>query len=402
MRPFIVICTMLCVLYLRIHAWYEWRQSQIEHATQFVVWNAEPLRRTTYYCNFQHRGIQIQVKLKECASDMFRYDGVGGTYRVVGRWNEDVFIATSVIHLGDSWLTRMYRMKLACVALIKHVFPEPESGLMAGFVLGVSPTFSPTMTQIVQHTGTMHILAASGYNVSLVIGLCLPFLVRLFGRRFGIGIMIGLLIIYVCMVGLSPSIVRAGIMGCLLLIAQWFGRKYWALWGLGVTAWLLLLVGPWLIESISFQLSFAATLGVLIGHIPIYLPKFVPSFIRHEAVDSLSTTLYAWIMTMPITLWHFGSVSWWALIANPLLLWMLPPLTYLGFVVVCLGIIWLPVAQFIYWGIEPLMKLFIWWMTILGSGSWGIVQWKISLWLVAGWYAAWIGTWLIHSKKEEL
>jgi competence protein ComEC len=131
--------------------------------------------------------------------------------------------------------------------------------------------------------------------------------------------------------GGSASIIRAGVMGMISSLGIVTGRVYSAKWALFLSVILMLIYSPLFIIDISFQLSVSATVGILWLH-PI-IEKFLPKFekkkstlinIVSELREAFITTLSASWMTIPIVLMHFGRLSLIALLANTLLLWLVP------------------------------------------------------------------------------
>ena len=126
-------------------------------------------------------------------------------------------------------------------------------------------------------------------------------------------------ILYMLLAGLSASVIRAGIMSILSFTALIYGRKSDAIWSLVITAVVMILVNPWYILDIGFQLSVMATLGVLLS-----------------SGSVLKIILFVQLFTIPLILHHFGQLSVVAPLANILVGWTVPfimPLTALGLVI---------------------------------------------------------------------
>lgn len=149
-------------------------------------------------------------------------------------------------------------------AAINQVLPEPHAGLLAGISFGTKATLSRDLLQALIATGTLHIVALSGMNISIVASLVSKTLLRLLSRRITSLLTVLLIIGFVWFVGVSPSVIRAAIMGSLSLFAIIMGRSNWPIfsWILAVTA-MLLINWSW-IGDISFQLSALATLGIIL------------------------------------------------------------------------------------------------------------------------------------------
>lgn len=205
------------------------------------------------------------------------------------------------------------------VGILEDTLPEPMASLAAGILLGVRSQMPSDFYQALINTGTLHIVAASGYNVNIVAAVIMAGMMTMVSRGWAIGVGVVGIVIYVLLAGASASVVRAGIMGSLTLIAYYFGRPVEARRLLWVVAGLMLLFNPLYIVDIGFQLSFAATAGLL------YIPfnNQAPNF-RGFLANYFYPTLVASVATLPIILYHFGRVSWISPMVNVLVLPVVP------------------------------------------------------------------------------
>jgi len=219
------------------------------------------------------------------------------------------------------------------VHILEKNLPEPMSSLAAGILLGIQGKMPEAFHQSLISTGTLHIVAASGYNVTIVAVVLMSIVGRVIAKQYAI--MIGILgiITYVLLAGSSASVVRAGIMGSLTLIAYYFGRVAEAkrlLWICGV---IMILVNPLMIVDIGFQLSFVATAGLL------YIKPWIARYgSKNKFFDEyLYPTLAATLATMPIILIQFGRVSWISPIVNMLILPVVPLIMLLTTITIGIG-----------------------------------------------------------------
>lgn len=205
------------------------------------------------------------------------------------------------------------------VGILQKSLPEPMASLAAGILLGVKGQMPSDFYQALVSTGTLHIVAASGFNVSVVLTILMRAMLTFASR--GVAIVGGIVgvILYVLMAGASASIVRAGIMGSLTIIAYYFGRSAEARRLLWVSGTIMLLINPLMILDIGFQLSFVATAGLL------YLEPLLIKFPTNKFLANyLYPTLAASIATLPVIWWHFGRVSWISPLVNILVLPVVP------------------------------------------------------------------------------
>ena len=149
-------------------------------------------------------------------------------------------------------------------AVVNGILPEPHAGLLNGMLFGAKATLSKDLYDQLIQTGTLHIIALSGMNITILTNLVGITLLRFVSRRIASLLTIGGILFFVWFVGPSPSIVRAAIMGSISLFAVVSGRQYWPLlsWILAVSVMILLNI-QWLFD-ISFQLSALATLGIIL------------------------------------------------------------------------------------------------------------------------------------------
>lgn len=224
-------------------------------------------------------------------------------------------------------------------SVINQVLPEPHSSLLAGLLFGTKTNLPRDLYEALITTGTIHIAALSGQNLSILSTMISDRLVWVIGKRGASVVMLLIIIWFVSFVGPSPSIVRAAIMTSLTMIATIFGRQYWALlsWTLAVGTMLVLNLS-W-ISDISFQLSALATLGIIL----FYKKE------NNVVKDELRLTLSAQTFTVPLILFHFHRISLIAPIANLAIGWSIPWITGLGWGLSVLGWIWLPLGQVVSW-----------------------------------------------------
>ncbi len=232
----------------------------------------------------------------------------------------------------------VYVVRKEVLDRLNRIFPEPASSFMAGLIVGSRKGISANLMQNFNAAGLTHILAISGYNITLIIlivGKMLGFLAR--GKRIFWSIVF--IILFVILVGASASVVRAALMGIISVISLWFGRKYFVLRALFFSGFLMVLWNPQtLLFDVSFQLSFLATLGIILfaERIEKFLQK-VPEFFMIR--ENLKMTLCAQILTLPIILMNFGQISLVSIFANLLVLPFIPFAMMFGFLAFILSFI---------------------------------------------------------------
>jgi competence protein ComEC len=234
-----------------------------------------------------------------------------------------------------SWL---YALRTAFMHSIEHSLFPPESDLANGLLLGARGGFDQTMRDEFITTGTIHIVALSGYNVTIVAQSVMKIFSSIASRAFSIGSGIIVVLLFVVMAGSGATAVRAGIMAVIVLFARMTGRNYDASRALVIALLLMIAYDLRVITDISFQLSFLATGGVLLlTPKVIRFVRFVP--IRFGLRELVATTIAATIAVLPLLLYSTGIFSLVSLPANILILPFIPLTMFFGFLAGVIGLV---------------------------------------------------------------
>lgn len=225
---------------------------------------------------------------------------------------------------------------------IARALPEPQASYMAGILVGAKSTIPYDVRDAFRRTGTSHILALSGYNVTIIARS----LERVFSSVWITG---GVITLFVLATGAASSLVRAALMSAVFLVAKKEKRTYSAVHALAVAVFAMLLFDPSiLLGDIGFQLSVLATLGLIYFEKPIgeRLRFLSDSFgIR----DALASTLAAEAATLPAVLWYFGFFSPFSPIVNMLVLPTVPAAMLAGFLSGVVGFVSTPISIIVAW-----------------------------------------------------
>jgi competence protein ComEC len=246
----------------------------------------------------------------------------------------------------------MEKLRQKASQTIFAIFPQPESGLMAGILLGNDNDLPEVVAQAYRDTGTAHIIAISGFNMAVLAAFFTTIFSKFFNRWRSLLLASLMLVLYAVFVGSSPSVVRAVIMSILAFGGQLIGRRNTGLNALGLAAGGMLLVNPLLPWDASFQLSFAATLGLLCFAAPLqnglsgWLERHFSEATSAKLTGPVSEyflfSLAAQAMTLPIIALQFHRLSLTSLIANPLVLPVQPAVLVSGAIATLVGMVWLP------------------------------------------------------------
>ncbi len=259
-----------------------------------------------------------------------------------GRLNVTSFPEIEIIsrNNGNPIKTKLFQFKERLIANLNAVLAPQEAALMSGILVGERAEFTPEFKEQLNRSGTTHIVALSGYNIS-IIGLTLAAILAYFmRRRWAFYAALFAIPLFVIMTGAEASVVRAGIMGMIVLLAERQSRLYSFRNAVTLTALAMLLFNPrLLVFDLGFQLSFVALLGI------VYLyPKLETRFRIREKGEgifgwrkNLWQTFSAQAAVAPILLTKTGYFSVTGLVANVLILEFIPLTMLFGFLTATLG-----------------------------------------------------------------
>jgi competence protein ComEC len=220
---------------------------------------------------------------------------------------------------GFSLKVLLYKFRNAFMKNISHIILPPQSDLAGGLILGVRGGFDNDIRNEFIATGTIHIIALSGYNVSVVAEGTMKVLGILLSTTASSIFGVIIIILFVILSGASSTAIRAGIMACIILFARITGRTYNAGRALIIAGLLMIAYDSRVLSDISFQLSFIATFGVLyVTPKVIKWVRFLPA--RFSFRELVATTIAATITVLPILLYSTGILSIVSLPANILIL----------------------------------------------------------------------------------
>ncbi|MBF8290886.1 MAG: fold metallo-hydrolase, partial [Chloroflexi bacterium] len=193
---------------------------------------------------------------------------------------------------------------------LRRAIPEPEAGLASGILIGLRDRVDRELAGAFTAVGASHVVAISGWNIAIVAATLGALVGRVARRRRAVIIALAI-VVYVVLVGASPSVVRAAVMAGVVLLARELGRPSRAAAAIGWAVTLLLLVDPRLIDDIGFRLSALATGGLILWGTPLAqrLAGTEPGRARAWLAESLGVSLAAQLATLPIVALEFGRLS---------------------------------------------------------------------------------------------
>lgn len=272
---------------------------------------------------------------------------------VVGQVSKDKLVSPELVEISQT-KSPFYVLRENLISFYKKSLPEPMASLVAGVVIG-SKNMPEGFWNLLKSTGTAHIVVASGTNVTMLATFLISSLTLFFTRRSAVFMAIAGIFCYVIISGFDAPIIRAGIMGSIVFLAQERGRlaNTWRI--LIYSALIMLLIKPVWITDLGFILSFVATMSLMLFQKKIDLKlKFVPSILR----EGLSTSLAAQIGVAPIIFATFGQFNLFSPVINALILWTIPFIMILGATGGLLGLIMPTLGKLILFILYPLLWYF--------------------------------------------
>ncbi|OIP78464.1 MAG: hypothetical protein COT61_00605 [Candidatus Portnoybacteria bacterium CG09_land_8_20_14_0_10_44_13] len=258
--------------------------------------------------------------------------------RLLGK-NKGNFVQATLFKIKDSFKENLSR-----------VLPEPQASLADGLILGEKATLPEDLVNNFNTVGVTHIIALSGFNITIIAeSLRRLFDSLMISRRYSFWLAIFLIVGFVIMTGASPSIIRAAVMGILLILAQKTGRLYSIRNALVFAGMAMIFFNPKILRfDLGFQLSFMATLGL--AYISPLLEKYLEWLPKKFDLRGIAgATLGAQLAVLPLILYSFGRLSLIAPVANLLILPIIPLAMLWVFLGGAAGFVWYWFAQCFGW-----------------------------------------------------
>ncbi len=368
---------MVCAVALRV-AWFLKDQNQAVLPKNTEVKFAFKIKSEPV---ISYRFQTIEVGQVRIITDLFPKYTVGQKLIIEGVVDDEgriYFPKIEVVGEEKGLAFYLARMRQKINGNFQKLLPAREATLIGGTVLGIDSISQNFRDQLVK-TGTIHVVVVSGQNLMLVAGVFLS-LSKFLGRRKSLVLATLAVIFYAFLAGLEPPVMRASIMVLASAMAIYFGREVWPVWNLVLAALLIAFIWPHSILEVSFQLTFAASLGIMtlgqqlqkvskVSKVP-KVPKGENMNVtpRKKALDTRGTldalgTLFvsnaaiavsAYLFTAPIILFHFGRIWPLAPLANILVIEAVFPVMILGFLTAFASLVFLPLgAVFAYLAYVP-------------------------------------------------
>ena len=252
-------------------------------------------------------------------------------------------------------------MKLKISDNINKLMTEKYSSIFLGLILGDTKNIDETIQDSFKVANISHVLAISGMHITYIILGVELILKKPTGKRKTRIVTLFILIIYMFITGFSASIVRASIMGILVIISKLIYRKNDIYTSISFSLLILLIYNPFLVTNVGLQLSYLGTIGIIAFNKNIYnffrnikiKNKKIKYRINRKIIllvdnikQILSVTFSAQIMILPILLYHFNMLGIYFFISNLLVSIIIGPLIIIGFICVIISFLSIEIAKF--------------------------------------------------------
>lgn len=298
-------------------------------------------------------------------------------------------------------LAVIFKIKDAFEESINRSVAEPNAAFIGGILLGARSQIPQDLKDAFSRTSTSHILAVSGYNVTIIATVISWFFLFFFRRPTAFWFSVAGIALFTILTGAQASVIRAAVMGVLVLLAHRTGRLNSPRNAIVLAGAAMVMLNPQILRhDIGFQLSFAATLGLIYVSpvIEKYFAKLPDIF---KARETMVMTISAQFFVLPLLLYYFQNLSLVSLPANIIVLPTIPLAMFLGFATGVAGLI-LPIfGQIVGYFAWLLTSIEIFIIRLLARPSWAAVSIGLKWYMVVVAYAliVWFLVWL--KKRDE-
>ena len=291
----------------------------------------------------------------------FDYSNYLKTKKIFGTVNlkeEDVEI---ISHDNSNIILRkIYELRNLMKTKIEKLLPKETSGLCLGMLIGETSGREENMQEDFRDSNLSHILAVSGANVSyIIVSITYIFNKMCLRKRLSKIISIILLILFMLLTGCTSSVNRACIMAILMLIAELLYRKSDVYNNLAISALILLIINPYSLLDIGFQLSYMGTIGIVFLHDKIGNFIKINNKIVKYFFEMIAVTTCANLAIIPIMMFHFNTISLTFYFSNIIVGPILGIVVIIGFIMFFISLIFTPISSLIAIVLNLMLKFII-------------------------------------------
>ena len=320
----------------------------------------------------------------------FDYSNYLKTKKILGTVNVESNNLQVISHNNtNAILNKIYSLKNIMKQKINELLPKETAGLCIGMLIGETSNIEESMQEDFRDSNLSHILAVSGANVSyIIISITYIFNKMYFRKKLSKIISIILLILFMLLTGCTSSVNRACIMAILMLIAELLNRKSDVYNNLALSALILLIINPYSILDIGFQLSYMGTIGIVFLHDKISNIVQIKNKIIKYFFEMIIVTTCANLAIIPIMMFHFNTVSLTFYFSNVLAGPILGAVVIIGFIMFFVSLILNSLAIPIAFILNIMLKFIIKIAELTASLPISkILITTPSIWLIIIWYS---------------
>jgi len=348
---------------------YEKTYKEIQKNKQTVATVVSEAKETTYYNSYEIKiknrkfilyvkknsseklkyGTQIALEAQYTEPEEsrnykgFNYKEYLKTKKIYGSFKADKITILQENNL-NSFLMFSNNFRNKVIEIAKEILPEETEGLMIGLLIGENKYIKEEVSENFSKSGLSHIVAISGSHISyIIIGLSFILTKSKIHKKGTYIIIILGLIFFMFITGFSPSIVRACIMGIILIFSKIVYCKSDILNSIALSLIIILINNPYSIKDVGLQLSYLGTLGIV--YLNTLIQKFLEKYINKKIAEIISVTLSAQIAVLPILVINFNTFPTLFLLSNILVIPISGAITLYGYGNVLVGIISLQLAK---------------------------------------------------------
>jgi competence protein ComEC len=297
---------------------------------------------------------------------------------------------------GSAFQAALYKLKAKVLQKTYLLFNDPEASLLSGILVGVDTGLTSDLQNAFKNTGTAHIIAISGFNMIIIAGIFFSMFKNLHSERLGALFAIIGIAFYTFLVGAEIAVVRAALMGSISLLARQLGRRTDGINAIAVVAFIMAVINPLVLWDVDFQLSFFATLGLILYAEPFsnFTGKLISKISKSDnntftkiLTDIVTLTFAVQLTTIPIMAYQFKRISLISFVANPFFVFVQPSVMILGGLAVFVSLILQPLGQLIAWVAWPFTAYTIRIVELFNSVPHGTIYLgDSSIWIVSSFY----------------
>lgn len=288
--------------------------------------------------------------------DGFNYNKYLKTKKIVGiasaKSKEVTVIEKNQINIFSKII---YNIKNNAITKIKEILPNDTANLCISLLLGDKTELSDEIQNNFRKSNLSHMLAVSGAHISYILsGITIVSQKCKFHKRWSKVFLIAFLFFFMALIGFTPSVTRACIMTSLQLLAGIILKKSDTYQNLAISSFIILLINPYSIFDIGFQLSYGGSIGIVL------FSEKIQQNNKNKIKQMCTVTIAANLIIIPIMMYHFNTISFTFIISNVLASPILGICLILSMIFIITILLCIPIAKLIAIILQPFLQLLLW------------------------------------------